>query len=105
MFVCERYFQPKLWKRKLLKKALIVESMLVGEDSLKVLEIFERENLSTEPQPAGAKPPHPACLVSLSKNPKYILRRKLSDIHRALKCILWDTRSQRIISVVMETTS
>ena len=42
MFICERWFQPKLWKRKLLKKALIVESMLVGEDSLKVLEIFEQ---------------------------------------------------------------
>ncbi len=28
-----------------------------------------------------------------------VKRIKLSDIHRSLKCILWDTRSQRIISV------
>jgi hypothetical protein len=34
MFICERCFQPKLWKRKLLKKALIVESMLVGQSSI-----------------------------------------------------------------------
>ncbi|MBI3325963.1 MAG: hypothetical protein HYZ81_04570 [Nitrospinae bacterium] len=31
----------KLWKRKLLKKALATESGLVAEDSLEVLETFE----------------------------------------------------------------
>lgn len=32
----------KLWKRKLLKKALAVESALVADDSLEVLEAFEQ---------------------------------------------------------------
>ena len=32
----------KLWKRKLLKKALAEESGLVAEDSLEVLNIFEQ---------------------------------------------------------------
>lgn len=32
----------KLWKRKLLKKALAAESALVAEDSLAVLESFEQ---------------------------------------------------------------
>ena len=32
----------KLWKRKLLKKALAAESALVAEDSLAVLEAFEQ---------------------------------------------------------------
>lgn len=31
----------KLWKRKLLKKALAADSTLVAEDSLEVLETFE----------------------------------------------------------------
>ncbi|MBI3989643.1 MAG: hypothetical protein HY347_08495 [candidate division NC10 bacterium] len=32
----------KLWKRKLLKKALVAESALVAEDSLAILETFEQ---------------------------------------------------------------
>jgi omega-6 fatty acid desaturase (delta-12 desaturase) len=28
-----------------------------------------------------------------------VTRIELSQIHKALKCILWDTRSRRIISV------
>lgn len=35
-------FYNKLWKRKLLKRALVKESALVAEDSLEVLEAFER---------------------------------------------------------------
>jgi len=36
------HFYNKLWKRKLLKKALAEESALVAADSLEVLEAFER---------------------------------------------------------------
>ena len=36
------HFYNKLWKRKLLRKALAEESSLVAEDSLEVLEAFEQ---------------------------------------------------------------
>ena len=36
------HFYNKMWKRKLLKRALAEESRLVANDSLAVLEVFEQ---------------------------------------------------------------
>lgn len=36
------HFYNKMWKRKLLSSALARESALVADDSLAVLEVFER---------------------------------------------------------------
>lgn len=36
------HFYNKVWKRKLLKKALVTESKLVTDDSMAVLEVFEK---------------------------------------------------------------
>lgn len=43
-------FYNKLWKRKLLKKALAEESALVAADSLEVLETFEELSDGLDPE-------------------------------------------------------